>query len=216
MTPNDQTAVIEDQPGPTPGRLALALLGATLVLMSLGGIVGFTAAVIDGGLRNPGKSAIVIGIMAVLLAAGALILKRMAPYFTAGPLAPRAKRSRRMLIASMFVGAIVGVALTLGTGIGEDPLDVLAGPIPPAIAAAVIAIWLIVVPVLSWNWWKNVDEVEAGAYKTGALYGVYAYAFIAPTWWVGWRGGFLPEPQEMVTFLIVMTVWGLGWMRGRF
>jgi hypothetical protein len=36
--------------------------------------------------------------------------------------------------------------------------------------------------------------------------GGLAFTFTAPVWWMGWRGGFLPEPDVMILFVAVLVV----------
>lgn len=201
--------------GPTARHVVQALIGGFLVLFALGVLAGFLAAVADHGVRHGWKVALVIAGVVSFAALGGSLLRRSLPHFFAGKLSPRTKKARSILYASGAVGAVLGVVLQLGA-FEADPAMLAEGPLPPLTAAIAIAVWLIAVPILSWIWWKNIDEHEASAYKDGALVGIYAYSAIAPTWWFGWRGGFLPEPQEMITFMLVLTAWGLTWMVRRF
>ena len=127
---------------------------------------------------------------------------------------PRVTRSRKLLTLSGLIGGVVGILLVLGSlATGAEPPSMLSNhPIEGWIAIAIIAVWLVVVPPLTWQWHRSIDEHEASAYRDGTLAGMYAYCAIAPTWWLGWRGGFLPEPQEMITFLAVIFVWGVVWV----
>ncbi len=224
MTPNETThsaAVDADEPNAaawtTARHLAMLLGGGLLAVFAVGVAVGFATVAAQNGWSKPVKSAAVLGLAAALVALGAWLAWRGLKAMTGRQLilAPSTRRARSILFLSMLVGAAIGILLTIG-GIDKGPIELTTGPIPPVVAAIVIAIWLIAMPWLSWIWWRNVDEVEAEAYKIGALWGIYAYAFIAPAWWIGWRGGFLPEPQEMITFGIVMLVWGIGWLRGKY
>jgi hypothetical protein len=207
----------EDEPrdGPSIAVIALAVVAALAVLFGAGVVAGVGAAFADDAVRSPVKGMVGIAVGLAVMAGGGYVLWRALPRFRSGIVSPRTRRARSILYLSMAVGGVLGAVLQFST-LGADPRDSITGPISPAVSAFAIAIWVIVVPLLSWRWWRNVDEHEALAYKDGALVAMYAYSAIAPTWWMAWRGGFLPEPQEMVIFMAVILVWGAVWMMRRF
>lgn len=204
---------------PTPlwrSPAVVAGVAATGLLFAAGGMVGAVFGSLERGGVSPLGLAFLIAAAAMLVGCGAL-LRRTVPKLFSGA-SPSVTRSRRLLILSALLGAAIGVFLVLGSlASGEEPPAIFGNqPIPDWIALATIAAWLLVVPPLTWKWHRSIDEHEASAYRDGTLAGMYAYCAIAPTWWFGWRGGFLPEPQEMVTFTVVLAVWGLVWAVRRY
>ena len=190
---------------------------AGIGLLFFGGVsVGVGAAVAQKGEAKP----LALGIALAALVLAALcgwMIYRLKPFSAGdGPISPRVLKARRTIGLSAVVGAVLGMSLSLATLSAEDPWGMFGNaPVPPLVAALAIAVWLGVVPWLSWSWWRNIDEHEAAAYRFGALAAMYVYTFLMPTWWMGWRGGFLPEPQSMLIFAVVIAVWGAGWVSRR-
>lgn len=196
--------------------LLIALIAGTGLLIAAGIVTGVIAGSIERGSVKPVAIAFLVG--AVIAIAGCVwLLRRALPtiYRQAGP---RVTKSRKLITASAGIGAALGLILALGSlAQGQEPPSVFSNePMLPWMALGAIAVWLIVAPPLTWQWHRSIDEHEARAYRDGTLAGIYTYAAIAPTWWLGWRGGFLPEPQEMITFSAVMLVWGLVWAVRRY
>jgi len=196
--------------------LLIALVAGTGLLFAAGIVTGVIAGSLERGAVKPLAAAFVIGAVAVI-AGCALLLRRVLPALYRQS-SPRVTKSRRLITASAGIGAVLGLVLALGgLAQGRQPPSVFSNqPMLPWIALGAIAVWLIVVPPLTWQWHRSIDEHEARAYRDGTLAGIYAYCAIAPTWWLGWRGGFLPEPQEMITFSVAMLVWGLVWAVRRY
>ncbi|MGX7952695.1 hypothetical protein ACWPM1_09015 [Tsuneonella sp. HG249] len=193
--------------------VALTSLG---LMMSLGIITGVVAGTIERGTMKPLAAVVLVAVVALVIGCG-LALRRVLPRIYAQS-SPRVTQSRRMLTISALIGGGLGLLLALGslaTG-QESPSAFSNAPMAGWMAIAVIAVWLLLVPPITWKWHRSIDEHEASAYRDGTLAGMYAYCAIAPTWWFGWRGGFLPEPQEMITFLVVITVWGIVWLVRRY
>jgi hypothetical protein len=195
--------------------LVSALAGFGL-LFAAGIATGVVAGSLERGAMKPLAAAVMLGALALVAGCGWLLWRTLPGLYA--ETSPRVTRSRRLLTVSAAVGGALGLLLTLGAlATGQEPPDVFSNaPIAGWIALATIGVWLLVVPALTWKWHRSIDEHEASAYRDGTLAGIYAYCAIAPTWWFGWRGGFLPEPQEMVTFLIVVVVWGLVWLTRRY
>lgn len=217
----DRAPADEARIGPTPGRIAVVAIAGVALLFGAGVLAGVALAFADTGVRSPVKAAAAIAAGLALVGGSAAVLIRTLPKLDPGEASPRTRRARTMLYVSMAIGGVLGAVLQIGAlrsnpDGGFFPLEAFSGPVSPAIAIFAIAVWLIAVPIVSIHWWRNVDEHEALAYKDGALAGIYAYSAIAPTWWMGWRGGFLPEPQEILIYAAVVTVWGLVWMQRRY
>lgn len=214
MTPSEPVdRHIEDDSRSMLWPAVRAVLFSLLAVMSLGALVGFLASMAEHGWKHsPTAYLALVGIVLVLSGSAWFAFKAMRA-LRPGPASPRTVKARNMLYISGALGAVVGFALQLGE---VDPDMLLEGPLSPGVALFAIAILLVFVPIVSWIWWRNIDEHEAQAYKDGALVGIYAYSAITVTWWFGWRGGFFAEPHAMIIFLIVTAIWGLVWAWRRY
>ncbi|MEM1195549.1 MAG: hypothetical protein AAGH57_05550 [Pseudomonadota bacterium] len=139
---------------------------------------------------------------------GSYFLWRWMPDFTMGePQTPRGKRVRWILIGCGVLGGLSSVPL-----IDLDQGGTLLfgnGPVPPLSALITGAMWTLIMPVFMIGYRLNSDEVTREANNFGFSVGFQAFAYIAPLWWLGWRGGFLPQPDVMVLFLgglVVATI----------
>jgi hypothetical protein len=186
------------------------------LVFCVGVVTGVVAGTMERGAIKPLAVAFLAGAVVVAALCGWLLRRALPALYPAAP--PRVSRSRRLLTWSAVIGGAIGMLMVLASvAAGTKPPDMFSNePISPWAAAAFVVIVLIVVPPLTWAWHRSIDEHEASAYRDGTLAGIYAYCAIAPTWWMGWRGGFLPEPQEMITFMAVMVVWGLVWLIRRY
>ena len=200
-----------------PAGLRMAISGIGALFMA-GAIAGFTAAAREDG----GFNAVHGGVLAVMATLFAFCLfdiwRTMRRWQTEDGLAsPRVKRSRALLIASGLVGGVIGMMISMQEG---DPRTgggfFSDSPLPSSTAMAIMALIVIGVPALLWFWHRSIDEHEAEANRDGALMGIYTYSTVAPAWWIGWRGGVLPEVHGEAIFLLVMAVWGVTWLWRRY
>ncbi len=141
----------------------------------------------------------------------------------ANPLTKKEKINRNIMLSCFAAGGLIGGTLaTIGlpeiTAKGEGGFAAgLAAPfsdapLPASIAIGLVVFWLALMPIISVYWWrKAVDEQEAAAYREGAFYAANAYVFIAPSWWILWRGGILPEPSGTIIFLGFNLIWLSIW-----
>lgn len=195
----------------------LVAAAATVGTLFLSGVMaGVIVSVIEKGTVKP-----LAALIAVAALAGAAFLVRQLTRTVPGLLthaAPRVLRARRLIAVSVVVGIVLGVAMAIGE-ISPESGDVRFlsdAPIKGWIAGLAIAVWLIVVPPLTLAWHRSIDEHEAQAYRQGALVAGYAYLFVTPAWWMGWRGSFLPEPAPMLIFLGVCVIWSVVWFARRY
>lgn len=118
----------------------------------------------------------------------------------------REKRSNRIIIVCGLIGGLLGAGLTVGSDLSGGAPDVFSNtPIDPAFAIGLALVVGVLMPLISWYWHNRViDELEADAYRSGALIAVYAYWTLAPTWWVLWRGGLAPAPDGIAIYLVTI------------
>jgi hypothetical protein len=132
-----------------------------------------------------------------------------------GPFTPRGRRATVSAAVACVIGMAVGAGLSLSGDAPTQPLDFMEGPLPSGIAAGLIALIVLVLAPITWFWHRNIDEHEEQSYRTGALLALYFYSAAAPIWWLGHRGGFLPEADGTTIYLATMAVWGVVWFRQR-
>ena len=187
--------------------------GWVSILFLVGLSAGYTAAALYHGVPST-IDFVVLGAVALLIIAVAWSLWRYMSRPSLEPEAPRVKRARKLYYAMGAIGGVLGILLAVGN---DASLGVFSnGPINPVVAIAAGAIFLTIVPVATWMWWKSIDEHEASAYRDGSLIAIHAYFFIVPTWWLAARAGFVPPQDPMVVLLIVSTIWGAAWFGRRY
>jgi hypothetical protein len=214
-------AMSEDRPeqdrGVSMKNIALSALLTLLLLLSIGGVAGAIAGLIESP-ENWGEATLAMAGAALVGAAAALGLRRLKPWAGSGePISPKTRKAHNLMLLSGALGALIGAALAISTISLDQPWALFSNsPMAPAVVIPVIAVWLLLVPLVSWQWHRSVDEHEAEAYKFGGLAGLYLYAFLAPAWWLAWRGGLVPEPDTMLLYLLVLLVWSVGWFWRRY
>jgi len=189
-----------------------ALLGLIL-LLALGAIGGIAAAMLDGEANNRSEAAIILAISLLAGGAAGWGLVRLKPWAGSGePVSPATKKANNLLLLSGLIGGVLGAAMSLSMISADDPLALFSNsPMPRAVVIPSLAVWLLIVPVISWLWHRNVDEHEEQSYQFGGLAALYLYAFVTPAWWLAARGGLMPAPDAMIIFVGVMLVWCIAW-----
>lgn len=209
---------LSDADHPSDGAVLLkrALLGIgggfTLIFIT-GMIAGYVSVVVEHG----GPSLIDVAILSAMLLAAFAVgygIWRLWPRRSDEPEAPRIKSARIILVAVCIVSAVIGIILAVedegaSRFFSNDPIN-------PTMGMLVLVLWLVAGPVLTWLWWRKVDEHEAGAYRDGALIAAHAYMFIVPAWWIASRAGWLPDQEPMNVLLIVSVVWLVFWFVRRY
>ena len=195
-------------------RRALIGLGGGCALVLIAGIMaGFALAEIEqGGFTL--KAAGSLAIMLLMAGAIAYAMWRLWPRTEPFPEAPRVKEARRLLYLSLGLGALSGLALGIGGGSVEDLFYSTA--VSASFAGWSIAVYLTALPLLTWLWWRNIDEHEAGAYRDGAVVAAHGYLFIAPVWWMATRAGWAPPQEPIVMVLLVSLLWCAVWLYRRY
>lgn len=185
------------------------------VVFAFGGAAGVIAVGANRGF-SPSTFGVIAGFLGLGAGASwaAWRLRRQA---WTGPIGANEKQSRNLVLAAGTIGGVFGLLLAIG-GIEADDMTYMFGdgPISPALGALFLAVWFIAVPVISWLWWRVIDEHEARSYSFGGMAALNVYYFVTPGWWIGWKAGFVPEPQHMAIYLVVTAVWLVGWMWRRY
>lgn len=211
------TAMSEHAGRTTWKTIVLAVLLAVLVALALGTALGAAAvAVTDADYR---ARSLLIAAIGLVIGGGAIWgLVRLKPW--AGPdepMAPSTRKARNWLWASAAVGALMGGAITLATLDSDNPFILYSNePLPPALVIGLIAVIVLIVPLISWQWHRSVDEHEIEAYRFGGVLALYPYVFLTPAWWLAWRGGLAPEPNAMLIYVGVLAIWTAGWFWRRY
>ena len=186
------------------------LTAALLFLVAVG--IGFTA----GAARHDGFSrtdVIVLGsIMLLLLGAGFLLVRQLKSQTGEDPLTPKERTNRNLLIVSGLLGGATSLALAFAVEGGLERGALSNAPLPPGVAILLILVIGVLVPALSLYWHRVIDEQEADAYKTGAVYAFYVFGIGAPVWWLAWRGGFVPAPNGFVIYFATVFILGVVWL----
>lgn len=129
----------------------------------------------------------------------------------------REKLNRNMIYGLGLAGGAIGLLLAFyDTRVVTSDAGALPiftdSPMPPVIALMLIFFWTVIMPIVAWFWHKRaIDEQEASAYRDGGYYAAYAFFIGAPTWWILWRGGFVPEPDGVAIFMLFVSIWTIVW-----
>jgi hypothetical protein len=197
--------------------VALTAVLGLLLLLSIGAIGGAAAAWIKSP-ENWGAAVLAMAGAVLIGAAATLGLLKLKPWAGSGePISPGTRKANNLLLLSGFIGGVLGAVLSLSMISLDDPLALFSNsPMPRAVVIPSIAVWLLIVPLISWQWHLSVDEHEEQSYQFGGLAALYLYSFLTPAWWLAARGGLLPAPDAMIIFMGVMLVWGIGWFWRRY
>lgn len=195
---------------PQWARITLVMVCSLVVIFALGVIAGIIAAG-----REDGFDTRTAALLAAFLTLGAVATWTGWALYAAtptGPVAPRVRTSRQMILFGAMLGVILGVTMAVSIDITQPGSLFGNGPIPALAAASTILLWTGGGLPITLIWLRSIDEHEMQANNSGALAALMTYVFVEPTWWLGWRGGFLPQQQPMLTFVLVLTVYAATWL----
>jgi hypothetical protein len=203
------------------GRRIMWIIISTLGIVMVGGaIAGYMAEHNAQGGGPLGTAGIVtFSVFAAMIAGLGYAIWRNSRKLMASnePLTKRERLNRNILIGCGIGGGIVGVVLSLNSVLLADPssnaFDLFVdSSLPPLVAIILAVFWGILMPALAWVWHNRaIDEQEASAYRDGGYYAAYAYLIGAPTWWLLWRGGLVPEPDGVAIFMLFTIIWSAVW-----
>ncbi|MEM7700640.1 MAG: hypothetical protein AAF251_01750 [Pseudomonadota bacterium] len=144
-----------------------------------------------------------IGIPIVLISG--YVLWRTMPDFTMGePDTVRGRRIKWTTLGAGFLGGLTTIPLIDFENGGT--LLFSNGSVPSTQAMFAMAMWAAILPVFIIIHRRNADEVAREANDFGFMVGFQSFSVIAPVWWIGWRGGLLPQPDVMLLFVTVLII----------
>jgi hypothetical protein len=186
------------------------------IIMILGAITGFLSAHMSegGGPLNIASYTVLAALMSVTLLLAFVIWKLFRQMKRSEQKVPqREKVYNRFLIGSFTFGGVTGLVLALTGGFDETEAGLISNDAMSPTLAIILSIAIgVIAPAITLYWHKHaVDEQEEAAYRFGALIAMYAFWFIAPVWWLLWRGGMLPEVNGItlyfMTTFVALIVW---------
>jgi len=205
----------EDAGGNGKRILWISLCGFGIIML-LGAITGFLSAHMKegGGTLKLSGYAVLAAFISVTLALAFAIWKLFRQMKRSDQKVPqREKVYNRFLIGSFLFGGVTGLILALTGSFDETEAGLISNDAMSPMLAIILSIALgVIVPAITFYWHKNlVDEQEEAAYRFGALIAMYAFWFIAPVWWLLWRGGMLPEIDGIALYFITIFVALIVW-----
>jgi hypothetical protein len=179
------------------------------IVMTAGAIAGYLGQHQEQGGGPLGTAGIVVMAVfgAIIVALGYALWRNGVKLRSSSQNLPRREKlNQRVMAGSVLLGGVIGIALLAAPTGNDNDLSIFSSaPIEPWVAVLLAAIVGIAVPLMSWFWHNRViDEQEADAYRSGALIAIYIYWFVAPVWWLLWRGGLVPAPDGVALYLITM------------
>ncbi|WP_369025276.1 hypothetical protein [Qipengyuania sp. RANM35] len=135
------------------------------------------------------------------------IFWRTAPDFTMGePRTARGIRMRWILVGIALLGPLAGYPLIAHRGPNGERLDLFSNAaLPGSVVLPMLAVWCIAIPLLIFLVRRNSDDFMRSANDFGFMVGGQLFYFVAPVWWLAWRGGFLPRPDVMILFIVTLV-----------
>ncbi len=198
---------------PRPKSVMRMLAFGTAILFLASVAVGYVV----GWRRNhdafDAELGIALGLFALLIGGCAwLLFREVRKPAGSDPLTPKERINLNILIGGGLAGGVMSVMMAMVGSSTDAEMSLFSDrPIPPAFAIAMLVSLGLFIPVCVY-WHRVVDEQEADAYKTGALWGMYVYWFGSAAWWFAWRGGFAPEPNGVSIYLITTFTVGAIWL----
>jgi hypothetical protein len=203
------------------GHGAVLALSFIATVFLAGATVGFFDA--QDGAEPLGTMAIAVGaLLAGLTVACAAVALRSGVALLRGEdrtIAPSVRKGRQLTLLSGVLGAAIGTLMLIGeaqSGSTGAPDIFSNAPLPAWVAITLVGVLLTVMPWITWSWHRSVDEHDLGAYRDGAVLGIYAYSLLSICWWLGWRGGLLPAVDGIAIFIATYIVWGGVWLWRRY
>ena len=216
---NIQESTMRDADQKTGGNIARNLwmmLSGVGIIMLLGVITGFLSQhnAQGGGTLNFAGVAVLGAIAAASLILAFVIWKLFQQGKQRGEKVPRREKVyNRFLVGCFLLGGVTGLALSLTGSFDATETSLMSNAAMSPVLAIILSIAIgVIAPAITLYWHKHVvDEQEEAAYRFGALIAMYAFWFIAPVWWLLWRGGMLPEIDGIALYFITIFVTLIVW-----
>ena len=211
--------LIEHSEAKSPGnvllrRLVIGTLGMIVLVFLAGVFAGYVSVMIKHG--GPSLvDAVILGSVVGLFALVAYSAWRFWPSASGEKVSRSTRKANNIVYAMCGLGIILGVAVGVGESDTSAPIF-SNGPIGNATAIVAIIGWTMLTPVLTWLWWRTIDEHEKATYAEASVISVHIYMIGAPTWWLATRAGWLPAQDPMVVWLIVLIVLTVVWLYRRY
>ncbi|HWU95567.1 MAG TPA: hypothetical protein VN029_08205 [Sphingomonas sp.] len=111
-------------------------------------------------------------------------------------------RARRYWAVSLVFGLMgAGVGATLAYLGDNDARSLSAGW-----AVGVTLLYVICLPLGTWLFLRQTDEVDLRDNLIACTAGIYFYTAVYPGWYFLWKGGLVPEPDHQLLFIGTMSV----------
>ena len=182
----------------------LIIWSACLTFPLIGiGVIGYAAGYYSETQNPTDLWTMLIGIPLVLVSG--YFLWRTMPDFTMGE--PDTARGRRIKWTTLGAGALGGLTTIPLIDFENGGTFLFSnGSVPTTQAMFAMAMWAVILPVFIVIHRRNADEVAREANDFGFMVGFQSFSVIAPVWWMGWRGGFLTQPDVMILFVSVLII----------
>ncbi len=141
-----------------------------------------------------------------------MLMREAAPL--TGEQIERAKRRRRMMVLALM--ALVGLAIGFAAGKLDKATVGQVADWPEAAAIALALLYLGLLASAQWFGNRGADELERHNNTRSMMIGAYGYMAAYPVWYALWRGGFVPEPDHEILFLVFVGSMLAGAIVARF
>lgn len=185
-------------------------IGGALALFCFGAALGAGRAALEDDPASTAALAVAAGFALAALAALVWTWRALRSV-GAEPEARSVTSARKMLYWCAGIGAGVGLLMSVGADTADGLQPFSDSPLSPVVAAALLVVLGVVVPYITWRWHRTIDEHEAQNYRTASLIALYTYFFASIVWWLGARGGFVPQADGKAIFWLTMLVWTAAW-----
>ena len=125
-------------------------------------------------------------------------------------------RRRRKLLIIAALAAVGGVGGGIVGARENDQLFNLAHPWPPTLCLTLAVLLLFAVGIGKFALRGQIDEVERMAKLKATHVGASLFLLGYPIWFLLWKGGFVPEPQHVVIYAVLLIVMLLASLFYRF